>query len=139
MNHNLQRFEKAHQKDFKTALEEVRNGMKISHWMWYIFPQVRGLGFSEISGYYAIENLREAREFLDHPILGKNLLLITAELLKLETKNATIIFGNPDNIKLRSSMTLFSLIRDTSPVFQEVLDKYFGGVQDPQTIRLLAK
>ena len=137
MNYNLQRFEKAHQHEFKTALEEIRNGKKISHWMWYIFPQLKGLGLSEISRYYAIENLLEARDFLDHPVLGSNLLLISSELLRLETNNPAAIFGKPDDLKLHSSMTLFSLVPGTNPVFRQVLDKYFEGVPDPQTMRLL--
>jgi len=138
MNQSLQRFEKAHQQNFQIALSEIKKGKKTSHWMWYIFPQIKGLGNSETSRYYAIENLDEARAFLEHPVLGNNLISITSELLTLQTNNATSVFGKPDDMKLHSSMTLFSLFPGTNPIFQKVLDKYFNGKQDLKTINLLA-
>jgi uncharacterized protein (DUF1810 family) len=139
MKRDLQRFMKAHKQDFQTALAEIRQGRKSSHWMWYIFPQIKGLGFSETSKYYAIENIEEAQEFLNHPELGKNLLAISSALLKLDTKNASSIFGTPDDMKLFSSMTIFSLVPATNQIFQQVLDKFFGGKKDNKTIELLDK
>ena len=137
MNRDLQRFLKPHNQDFQTALAEVKIGKKTSHWMWYIFPQLKELGFSETAKYYGIESLEEATEFLHHPQLGQNLVAITSELLKLDSKNATSVFGNPDDMKLRSSMTLFSLVSPENQIFQQVLDKFFDGKKDDQTVKLL--
>lgn len=134
---SLKRFVSAQIPDYETALAEVKNGRKKTHWMWYIFPQIQGLGFSEISKYYAIQNLDEAEEFLDHPVLGSRLLEISKALLALECDNAAKIFGNPDNLKLKSCMTLFSSLKETSPVFQHVLEKFFKGSRDNQTLRLI--
>ena len=137
MPHDLQRFVNPHKEDFEIALAEIKAGRKRSHWMWYIFPQIKGLGFSETSRYYALESIEEAKEFLHHPILGKNLLTITSELLTLNTTNARLIFGTPDDMKLFSSMTLFSLISPTNPIFIQVLEKFFNGEKDERTIQLL--
>ena len=137
MDRDLQRFIKPHNQDFQTALGEIKGGKKTSHWMWYIFPQIKELGFSETAKYYGIESLEEATEFLQHPQLGQNLVTITSELLKLGSNNATSIFGTPDDMKLRSSMTLFSLVSPANPIFQQVLDKFFDGKKDEQTIELL--
>ncbi|MDF2451042.1 MAG: calpastatin [Bacteroidota bacterium] len=137
MNRDLKRFIKAQMQDFKIALAEIKEGKKRSHWMWYIFPQLRGLGFSETSKYYGIESLEEAKEFLNHSELGQNLVTITSELLKLDNTNATEIFGTPDDRKLLSSMTLFSLVTPENPIFQHVLDKFFDGKKDDRTIQLL--
>ena len=137
MNRDLLRFIKPHNQDFQTALEEIKGGKKTSHWMWYIFPQIKELGLSETAKYYGIESLEEATEFLQHPQLGQNLVTITSELLKLDSNNATSIFGTPDDMKLRSSMTLFSLVSPANPIFQQVLDKFFDGKKDDQTIELL--
>ena len=137
MNRDLQRFIKPHNQDFQTALAEIKGGKKTSHWMWYIFPQIKELGLSETAKYYGIESLEEATEFLQHPQLGQNLVTITSELLKLGSNNATSIFGTPDDMKLRSSMTLFSLVSPTNPIFQQVLEKFFEGKKDDQTIELL--
>lgn len=122
---------------YQTALKEIQSGHKYSHWMWYIFPQIHGLGRSSTSQYYAIQSLDEARAFLEDPYLGKNLLEISQALLNLDTNNATEVFGRPDDMKIRSSMTLFSLVADADPVFQKVLDKYFGGRKDGRTLRIL--
>ncbi|MGN6616253.1 MAG: DUF1810 domain-containing protein, partial [Ilyomonas sp.] len=122
---NLKRFIDAQETSYQTALSEIKNGRKRSHWMWYIFPQIQGLGFSQTSRYYAIKNLNEAEDFLQHPLLGKRLVEISNELLKLPSGNATSIFGNPDDLKLRSCMTLFAAVPNADPVFQSVLDKYF--------------
>jgi uncharacterized protein (DUF1810 family) len=125
------------EKDYQIALSEIKNGKKQSHWMWYIFPQIEGLGFSETSKFYAIKNIHEAREFLKHPVLGSRLIEICNELLKLETNDPHTIFGNPDDLKLRSSMTLFSSLLNTNFVFQKVLDKYFDGKKDSKTLEIL--
>lgn len=133
----LQRFITAQEQDYATALDEIRNGRKRSHWMWYIFPQVAGLGFSKTSRYYAISDREEAERYLRHPVLGLRLLEISRELLNLATDDATAVFGSPDNLKLRSSMTLFSALPDANPVFRTVLDKYFEGIPDSGTLDIL--
>jgi uncharacterized protein (DUF1810 family) len=137
MNDSLKRFIDAQEASYSNALSEIKNGRKRSHWMWYIFPQVKGLGFSETSRYYAIDNVDEATAFINHPILGRRLIDICRELLKLETDNANEIFGNPDDLKLKSSMTLFASLPGTDPVFQSVLDKFFQGVKDQRTLEII--
>ena len=139
MNYDLQRFLSAQQRDYPLALAEIKLGRKRSHWIWYIFPQIAGLGFSEISHRYAIKNLDEAQAYLNHPVLGSRLVEICNELLKLPSDNATQIFGTPDDMKLRSCVTLFASLPNTSAEFQQVLDKFFGGEADKRTIQLLAK
>ena len=136
---NLQRFLNAQEKDYQIALSEIKNGKKQSHWMWYIFPQIAGLGFSETSKFYAIKNIHEAREFLNHSALGSRLIEICNELLNLETNDAHIIFGAPDDLKLHSSMTLFSSLPNAKPIFKKVLDKYFDGKKDSKTLEILKK
>jgi uncharacterized protein (DUF1810 family) len=135
---NLQRFLTAQEGVYDKALKEIKNGRKKSHWMWFIFPQIMGLGFSETSMFYAIKNLEEAAAYLKHPVLGSRLIEICNELLNLENDDAGNIFGSPDNLKLRSSLTLFSEIQNTDPVFNLVLNKFFDGVKDPKTLGLLA-
>jgi uncharacterized protein (DUF1810 family) len=136
---HLQRFLDAQATDYAQALAEVKAGRKRSHWMWYIFPQIQGLGFSETSRYYGIKDLAEATAYLQHPVLGPRLVAICEELLKLPGSNATTIMGSPDDVKLKSSMTLFAAVPAAEPVFQQVLAKFFGGVPDGQTLRLLGK
>jgi uncharacterized protein (DUF1810 family) len=138
MDNDLDRFLKAQENDYEQALAEIKAERKKSHWMWYIFPQYKGLGFSETSKHYSIQNLNEARNYLNHPILGSRLKQITNELLLLNENNANRVFGSPDDLKLKSSMTLFSSI-DTSEykTFIKVLDKYFGGHFDEKTINLI--
>ncbi len=136
-SYDLSRFTTAHQRDYETALHEIRQGRKKSHWIWYIFPQVRGLGKSSTSQYYAIQSLEEARAFLNDPVLGGHLTEISAALLTLPTNNASDIFGWPDNLKLRSCMTLFSLVSAPDSVFHQVLDKFFGGQHDGRTLQIL--
>ena len=114
---DLSRFIIAHKRDFDKAYKEISNGKKTSHWMWYIFPQIIGLGRSSVSEYYAIKNIEEAKAFLDDPYLGGNLCSICEALLKLHSSNATEIFGRPDDMKLRSSMTLFSTVSSNNEVF----------------------
>jgi uncharacterized protein (DUF1810 family) len=140
MKHNEYRLDKfldAQERVYETALAEIRSGRKQSHWMWYIFPQIAGLGFSDISRRFAIGNLSEAKAYLEHPLLGKRLIEISNALLNVKSKNATQIMGSPDDVKLRSFMTLFSCVPGADPVFQSVLDKFFRGSKDNQTIKLL--
>lgn len=134
---DLQKFLEAQQRDYETALAEIKSGRKQGHWIWYIFPQVKGLGRSSTSTYYGIESLDQAGRYLRHPVLGKRLTEISRELLALHGKTANQILGNPDDLKVRSSMTLFSLLPETDPVFQAVLDKYYGGKPDPQTLAMV--
>lgn len=136
-NHDLSRFVSAQEGRYEMAYAELANGRKRSHWMWYIFPQLSGLGSSPMARRYALSGLEEAKAFLAHPLLGTRLVNISALLLSLETNKPTEIFGFPDDIKLRSSMTLFALARPEEPVFQQVLDRFFGGGKDPLTLRLL--
>lgn len=137
--HTLNRFLDAQERDYATALAEIKHGRKRSHWMWYIFPQLQGLGFSATSRYYAIRDLEEARQYLGHPVLGSRLVEISRELLNLGTDDPTAIFGAPDDLKLRSCMTLFSLVPETDPVFQAVLDKFFGRKPDNKTKQLIGE
>lgn len=136
---DLQRFIDAQQRHYDIALTEIKNGKKRSHWMWYIFPQIQGLGFSETSKYYAIQNEQEAITFLKHPLLGTRLIQICHALLQLAQKDATHIFGYPDDMKLKSSMTLFAALPNADPVFQAVLNKFFNGTKDEKTMRILGK
>ena len=132
----LERFVEAHKKYFEIAYEEIKNGKKESHWMWYIFPQIKGLGHSEIAKYYAIQNLEEAKEFIEDEYLGGNLIRISKELLNLKTDDALQVFGYPDNLKLKSCMTLFYSV-SLNVIFEDVLKKYFGGKEDNRTIKIL--
>lgn len=136
--YDLSRFITSQQTDYPTALAEIKSGKKTTHWIWYIFPQIKGLGQSSNSVYYAIQSLEEARQFLAHPYLGANLIEISKALLELESNNPVGVMGShTDAVKLRSSMTLFSIADETQPVFQAVLDKFFGGKPDSQTITIL--
>jgi uncharacterized protein (DUF1810 family) len=137
--HNLQRFLDAQESTYETALSEVENGRKQSHWMWYVFPQIQGLGFSETSKHFAIKDGAEAEAFLKHPVLGSRLVRICNALLKLPGNNATSIFGSLDDMKLQSSMTLFSSLPDADPVFQKVLEKFFKAAKDQKTLRIIGK
>ncbi len=136
-NHDLSRFVSAQEGRYEMAYAELANGRKRSHWMWYIFPQLSGLGSSPMARRYALSGLEETKAFLAHPLLGTRLVNISALLLSLDKGNPTEIFGFPDDIKLRSSMTLFALACPEEPVFQQVLDRFFGGNKDPLTLRLL--
>ena len=124
--YNLERFINAQEHFYQKALEEVGNGKKCNHWMWFIFPQIDGLGMSSISKEYSIKNHQEAKEYLNHNILGKRLIEITSTLMKIENRSARNIFGYPDDLKLKSSMTLFKII-STNKLFSDVLVKYFNG------------
>jgi len=138
-HYNLQRFLDAQESDYATALAEIKSGRKRSHWMWYIFPQIQGLGFSETSKYYAIKNLGEARAYLAHPVLGTRLAQISCVLLSLPGNNPTQVFGSPDDMKLKSCMTLFASVPGTVNLFQQVLDKYFTGEKDARTLQLIGQ
>lgn len=135
--YNLKRFIEAQETDYPIALEEVKQGKKQSHWMWYIFPQVMGLGYTGTSITYGIKDLDEASAYLNNEILGPRLIEISNVLLMLETNEANKIFGGTDSMKLRSSMTLFSLVAGADKVFQLVLDKFFKGEKDGKTLQLL--
>jgi len=135
--YNLERFVDAQQRDYQNALSEIKNGRKRSHWMWYVFPQIQGLGFTEMSRFYAIKDINEATAYLQHPVLGKRLTEISKVLLTLKNTDATSVFGNPDDLKLRSSMTLFAAVKESDPVFQAVLDKFFKGVKDARSLEIL--
>ena len=140
----LERFVKAQEYDYDTALREIRSGRKRSHWMWYIFPQLRGLGFSSTSQYYGIRDLDEAKAYLQHPVLGPRLVEISQALLTLDTDDAGAVMGYPDNLKLHSCMTLFELAAFglAAPelhVFSRVQEKYFAGHADRRTREMLGK
>lgn len=135
---NLNRFLEAQENKYKDALQEIQNGMKETHWMWYVFPQIKGLGFTDYNIFYGIENLDEAQHYYNHPVLGKNLIEITTALLKIENKTALEIMGRPDERKLRSCMTLFSRLPNTSDCFQLVLQKYFDNKLDDRTLEIIA-
>ena len=138
MDNNISRFIKAQENNYEQALAEIKLGRKRSHWMWYIFPQFEGLGHSEMSKFYAIKNLNEAKEYLNHSILGNRLREITNELLKLDDTNANQIFGSPDDLKLKSSMTLFSAVDDRNDnIFKRVIEKYFDNHLDKRTLDLI--
>ena len=136
-SHDLSRFTQAQRSSYDTALREIRGGRKRSHWMWYIFPQIQGLGMSSTSQYYAIEDLDEARDYLRDPLLGSRLVEISRALLALPTNDAYAVFGSPDDMKLRSCMTLFACAAEDEPVFRQVLDKYYGGRMDGHTLKIL--
>jgi len=124
--YNLERFINAQEHSYEIALKEIVNGKKCNHWMWFIFPQIQGLGLSSISKEYSIENGQEAKDYLNHNILGKRLIEITTALIKLENRSARSIFGYPDDLKLKSSMTLFKIISPDNKIFSDVLVKYFN-------------
>ena len=138
MKNDLERFLKAQEKDYEHALNEIKNGRKTGHWIWYIFPQIAGLGFSSTSKYYSIKDKNEAIEYLKNKTLKNRLIEICEALLSLESDDATYVMGYPDDLKLKSSMTLFDEVSDID-VFKEVLDKFDKGEQDAMTISLLNK
>ena len=139
MASDLSRFLKAQEYDYAQALREIRAGRKRSHWMWYIFPQIQGLGFSSTAQYYAIRDLNEAKDYLAHPVLGARLKEISEALLELDGLSAHEIFGYPDDLKLRSSMTLFRMADLNCESFEQVLEKYYDGEPDRRTVELAAK
>ncbi|WP_214071764.1 DUF1810 domain-containing protein [Mucilaginibacter sp. dw_454] len=136
---DLERFIGAQEETYTDALAEIKHGRKRSHWMWFVFPQIQGLGFSEMSKRYAIKGIDEAEAYLNHPVLGQRLIEICMALLALDSNDAYEIFGAPDDMKLRSSMTLFASLPDAYPVFKSVLDKFFNGAMDNATLHLLGE
>ncbi len=137
MNKGLSRFKDAQETIYAEAFSEIQQGRKQGHWMWFIFPQIQGLGFSETSKFFAIRDLEEASDFMNDPVLGSRLVSICYELLKLDTDDACAVFGSPDDMKLKSSMTLFLSLPETNPVFHLVLEKFFQGEKDRRTLELI--
>ena len=138
MNPNLNKFVTAQESSYSTALSELKKGRKETHWMWYIFPQIKGLGFSSTAQFYSIESISEAKAFLNHEILGKRLKEITEVLLDLEETDPTKIFGEPDDLKLKSCMTLFSIADgEENNLFHKVIQKFFEGESDEKTVKIL--
>ena len=135
---NLNRFLQQQDADYPAALAEIRRGRKESHWMWYIFPQLRGLGQSTVAWYYGIADLGEARDYLAHPVLGPRLREITRAALESGETNAVRLFGRPDNMKFRSCMTLFAQVSGDD-LFDRALERFFDGQPDRMTLQLLQK
>ena len=137
MKFNLERFREAQENNYETALREIKNGKKQSHWMWYIFPQLKGLGYSPMAKYYAIENKKEAEAYIRDDELRERLIEISEALLSLECSNPSRVMGYPDDLKLQSSMTLFAITAPDIDVFEKVLDKFYRGEKDENTVELL--
>jgi uncharacterized protein (DUF1810 family) len=135
--YDLDRFLSAQESVYERALAELKDGQKLTHWMWYIFPQVDGLGYSPTAMRYSIKSMEEARQYLDHPVLGKRLLECTEAVVALKGASASEIFGYPDDMKFKSSMTLFEKIAGPGSVFSSALDRYCHGERDAATLRLL--
>lgn len=137
MNNDLERFLIAQQTYYRIALQEIKSGRKRSHWMWFIFPQIAGLGYSETARYYAIKDMAEAKAYMEDYTLSSNLIEISQALLDVDSDDATAVMGWPDDLKLKSSMTLFALVKPECEVFQKVLEKFFHGEKDQKTIEIL--
>lgn len=137
MNFNLDRFLKAQQNQYQTILAELRDGHKRTHWMWFVFPQISGLGRSETARFYAIKNLDEARAYLGHPVLGERLIECTQAVLKVQNRSLQQIFGSPDDLKFRSSMTLFECVSPDPMFFTEALERYCEGSRDQRTLDII--
>lgn len=135
---DLARFVRAQAGDYETALDEIRQGRKRSHWMWYVFPQLAGLGISATSRRYAIRSRAEAEAYLAHPVLGPRLAACAEAVLGVGGRTAREIFGTPDDLKLRSCATLFASVSPTGSVFHRLLERFFEGRPDPRTLALLA-
>jgi uncharacterized protein (DUF1810 family) len=135
--YNLQRFVLAQQPVYENVRAELRAGQKRSHWMWFMFPQIRGLGYSELAQKFAISSLDEAKAYLQHPVLGARLRECSRLVADAEGRSAEEIFGYPDTLKFRSSMTLFAKASEENDVFSDCLRKYFGGEMDPSTLSQL--
>ncbi len=135
--YDLGRFVRAQEGDYERALCEIMGGRKRTHWMWYIFPQIEGLGFSSTAKYYAIKSIAEAKAYLDHPILGPRLRECAEAAVGVEGGSAAEIFGSPDDMKLRSCATLFACVSPPGSVFDRLLAKYYRGERDGRTLQLL--
>ncbi len=138
-NYNLDRFIKAQENIYEAVISELKNGHKTSHWMWYIFPQLKGLGYSSMSIKYSIGSIQEAVEYLNHPILGSRIRECSRIVLTTDGYSAKQILGSIDELKFRSSMTLFNYVQKNEDIFELVLSKYFNGIQDNKTLELLSK
>jgi len=136
-NTTIERFLDAQNKLYHTAVLELKKGKKETHWMWFVFPQLKGLGKSSLSNYYGIADIDEANQFMQHPILSKNLIEATILLLDYKNKSAEGIFGDLEARKLLSCMTLFSQTEQSHPVFQEILDTFFFSCVDTRTMELI--
>ena len=134
-DYDLERFIEAHNDDYNRALNEVKSGRKLTHWMWYIFPQIAGLGMSETAKYYEIKSLDEERAYLNNELLKDHIIEISNALLELDKTDPVEVFGDVDALKLKSSMTLFSYVSDDE-IFNKVIDKYFNGSKDLTTVRI---
>ncbi len=137
--YDLHRFISAQEGIYDRALAELRDGLKQSHWMWFIFPQIDGLGFSSTTKFYSIKSLEEARQYLAHPALGARLLACAEAVLAVKGRPVSDIFGYPDDMKLQSSMTLFELVSGPKSIFGRILDKYYQGTRDERTLRIVGK
>jgi uncharacterized protein (DUF1810 family) len=135
--YDLNRFANAQESSYAAALSELRAGRKRTHWMWFVFPQIAGLGHSSMSEHYAIRSEGEARAYLAHPLLGARLIECAEAVLSVEGKSATEIMGSPDDMKLKSCATLFAYVSPAGSVFQTILDQYYSSEADPLTLRLL--
>jgi uncharacterized protein (DUF1810 family) len=135
--HDLNRFVQAQITVYDEALAEIRGGHKTTHWMWFIFPQYDGLGFSSTSRRYAIKSLAEAKAYLDHPVLGPRLIECAAAAVGAPGRSAHDIFGSPDDLKLKSSATLFAAVSPAGSVFDQILDRFFDSERDTKTLRLI--
>jgi uncharacterized protein (DUF1810 family) len=136
---DLHRFLIAQEDIYDQVVAELKSGRKRSHWMWFVFPQIDGLGYSTTTAYYAIKSVQEARQYLKHPVLGTRLAGCAELVLAIEGRSISAIFGYPDDLKLKSSMTLFEAVGGPRSVFSSVLEKYFDGERDDRTLRLLEK
>lgn len=134
--HDLDRFVTAQAPVIGQVLDELRAGRKRSHWMWFVFPQLQGLGLSAMAQRYGIASLAEARAYLAHPVLGPRLLACCGLMLQVQGRSAQAILGSPDDLKFRSCCTLFALAAPHEPVFQQCLDRFYGGLPDPRTVAL---
>jgi len=137
--YDLARFVDAQAPVYAQALDEIRSGRKKTHWMWFIFPQIAGLGHSAMAMKYAVGSLDEARAYLEHPVLGPRLLACARAAVGVEGKSADDVFGSPDDMKLRSSATLFAASPNADPVFEQLLARYFGGTPDEKTLQILRR
>ncbi|WPF89882.1 DUF1810 domain-containing protein [Cyanobacterium aponinum AL20118] len=136
--YNLQRFVDAQEKVYKTVIDELKNAKKRSHWMWFIFPQINGLGKTSTSIFYSIKSIQEAKQYINHDLLGKRLKECVTILLTIEETSSEKIFGFPDCMKLKSSLTLFSEISDSDSIFHQGLNKFFRGSKDEKTLQILS-
>ncbi len=135
--YDLKRFVDAQEISYQHAIAELYDGQKRTHWMWYVFPQFEGLATSHTSKRFAIKSTKEANAYLAHPLLGPRLLECCEAIVELEEQSANEIFGTPDDLKLRSCVTLFAQVCSGGSIFQEVLEKYFDGKPDKQTLNLV--